>query len=36
MIWQASEITLSTAAGKFDFEFRGGDKAHKAYEYIMG
>lgn len=35
MIWQTSEITLITAAGKFDFEFRGGDKAHKAYEYIM-
>jgi hypothetical protein len=36
MIWQTSEITLITAAGKFDFEFRGGDKAHQAYAYIMG
>ena len=35
-IFQTSEITLITAAGKFDFEFRGSDKAHKAYAYIMG
>ena len=35
MIWHTSEITLITAAGKFSFEFRGGDKAHAAYEYIM-
>ena len=34
-IFQTSEITLITAAGKFTFEFRGGDKAHKAYAYIM-
>ena len=35
IIFQTSEITLITAAGRFSFEFRGGDKAHKAYEYIM-
>jgi hypothetical protein len=35
LIFQTSEITLITAAGKFAFEFRGGDKAHKAYAYIM-
>jgi Bacterial PH domain len=36
LIFQTSEITMITAAGKFNFEFRGGDKAHKAYAYIMG
>ena len=35
IIFQTSEITLITGAGKFNFEFRGGDKAHKAYAYIM-
>jgi hypothetical protein len=35
MIFQTSEITLITAAGRFSFEFRGGDKAHRAYAYIM-
>ena len=35
VIFQTSEITLITAAGRFPFEFRGGDKAHKAYSYIM-
>ena len=35
MIFKTSEITLITAAGKFDFEFRGGDKAHQAYSFIM-
>jgi hypothetical protein len=25
-----------TAAGKYEFEFRGADKAHNAYSYIMG
>lgn len=35
VIFQTSEITLITAAGRFSFEFRGGDKAHKAYAYIM-
>jgi hypothetical protein len=32
---KTSEITLITAAGNFSFEFRGADKAHKAYQYIM-
>ncbi len=36
IVFQTSEITLITAAGRFNFEFRGGDKAHKAYAYIMG
>lgn len=35
LIFQTSEITLITSAGNFDFEFRGGDKAHKVYAYIM-
>jgi hypothetical protein len=35
ILFQTSEITLITAAGKFSFEFRGSDKAHKAYAYIM-
>lgn len=35
-LFKTSEVTLITAAGKFDFEFRGGDKAHAAYAYIMG
>ena len=29
------EITLLTAAGRFTFQFRGSDKAHMAYRYIM-
>ena len=35
MIFHSSEITLITGAGRFSFEFRGADKAHKAYSYIM-
>ncbi len=35
VIFKTSEITLITAAGKFEFEFRGADKAHWAYAYIM-
>lgn len=35
LIFQTSEITLITAAGRFSFEFRGADKAHKAYAFIM-
>jgi hypothetical protein len=34
VIFKTSEITLITAAGKFEFEFRGSDKAHQAYQYI--
>lgn len=35
LLFQTSEIMLITAAGKFSFEFRGADKAHWAYRYIM-
>jgi len=35
MIFQTSEIILITAAGRFVFEFRGADKAHWVYRYIM-
>ena len=35
VIFQTSDITLITAAGKFEFEFRGAEKAHWAYKYIM-
>lgn len=36
VIFQTSELALITAAGRFSFEFRGADKAHWAYRYIMG
>ena len=36
LIFQTSEITLLTSAGNYTFVFRGGDKAHAAYRYIMG
>ena len=32
---KTSEITLLTAAGPFSFEFRGAEKAHWVYRYIM-
>lgn len=35
IIFQTSEITLITAAGNFSFTFRGADKAHWAYHFIM-
>lgn len=35
VIFKTSEIMLLTAAGRFEFEFRGADKAHWAYQYIM-
>ena len=35
VIFQTSQITLVTAAGQFSFEFRGADKAHWAYSFIM-
>ena len=35
VIFQSSEILLITAAGRFSFEFRGADKAHWAYKYIL-
>ena len=35
VIFHTSEISIITAAGTFSFEFRGSDKAHAAYQYIM-
>lgn len=35
VVFQISEITLVTAAGRFSFEFRGADKAHWVYRYIL-
>ncbi len=35
VVFKTGEITLITAAGRFSFEFRGADKAHQAYSYIM-
>lgn len=35
ILFKTSEITLLTAAGNFSFEFRGADKAHAAYQYII-
>ena len=35
VIFQSSEITFITAAGKFSFEFRGSDKAQMTYQYVM-
>ena len=35
VIFATSTITLITAAGRSAFEFRGSDKAHKAYSFIM-
>ncbi len=36
MIFKSSEITLLTAAGNFQFEFRGAEKAHWVYKFIVG
>ncbi len=35
IVFQTSEITVMTGAGNFHFEFRGADKAHWAYAFIM-
>ena len=35
VLFQTSEIVLITAAGRFSFEFRGADKAHWSYTYIL-
>ena len=35
VVFKISEMTLITAAGRFSFEFRGADKAHWAYKFIM-
>lgn len=34
-IFKTSEVSIITAAGRFEFEFRGADKAHWAYQFIM-
>jgi hypothetical protein len=34
-IFKTSEVALLTAAGRFEFEFRGADKAHWTYHFIM-
>ncbi len=35
IIFKSNDITLITAAGRFSFEFRGKEKAHAAYVYII-
>lgn len=35
LIFQTSELVLITAAGRFEFEFRGAEKAHWAYQFIL-
>ena len=35
VLFKTGEIQVITAAGRFSFEFRGSDKAHQAYSYIM-
>lgn len=36
-LWGAtSEIVVKTGTEEFEFEFRGGDKAQRAYQLIMG
>ena len=35
IMFKTSELTVFTDAGTFAFEFRGADKAHWAYEFIM-
>jgi hypothetical protein len=35
VIFRTSTITLITSAGNYTFEFRGADKAHWSYNFIM-
>ena len=35
LLFKSSEITLLTAAGNFQFEFRGSEKAHWVYKHIL-
>lgn len=35
VLFKTSEITLLTAAGNFNFEFRGSEKAHWVYQHIL-
>ncbi len=35
-LWgSASELVIKTGSEEFEFEFRGGDKAQRAYKFIM-
>lgn len=36
LLFKSTQLTVLTAAGNFDFEFRGADKAHWTYNYVMG
>lgn len=33
--FKTSEVTIITGAGQFSFEFRGSEKAHWTYSYVM-
>jgi hypothetical protein len=35
IIFKTSELTIITGAGKITFEFKGSEKAHWSYNYIM-
>ena len=35
VIFKTSEISLITAAGKFSFEFRGSERAHWVYRFVL-
>ena len=35
LVFKSTELALITAAGRFEFEFRGADKAHWTYQFIM-
>jgi hypothetical protein len=35
LIFKSTELTILTAAGPFHFEFRGDDKAHWTYQFVM-
>lgn len=35
VIWKSSELTVYAGGQEFEFEFRSGDKAERAYTYII-
>lgn len=35
LVFKSTELAVLTAAGRFEFEFRGADKAHWTYQFIM-
>ena len=35
VVFKTSEVIIFTSAGRFSFEFRGADKAHWAYRFIL-